>query len=66
MMEIKKFDIVKCPFDEIGLVRKINDKILWGHRYNVEIIKTKGVFNQLGDKVPYKESDLKVVKELHF
>ena len=63
---MQKFDIVKCPFGEIGLVRKINDKILWGCKYTVEIINTKGIFNQLGDKVPYKESDLTVVKELHF
>lgn len=64
-MDPTEYDIVKCPFDEIGLVRSFSRRA-WLDFYIVEIIKTNGVFNQLGDKVSYKKSDLKVVKELHF
>ena len=65
-MEIQKFDIVKCPFDEIGLVRKVETNKLWGNGVKVEIIKTNGVFHQLGEKVAHKPESLTVVKELHF
>ena len=65
-MEINKFDIVKCPFDEIGLVRKVVIKNIWGNRICVEIIHTNCVMNNLGDKADYKPEELNVVKKLEF
>ena len=63
---INKFDIVKTQFDEIGIVRHVETKKLWGNMVKVEMIKVDGVFNQLGDIVEYRPESLTVVKELHF
>lgn len=65
-MSVEKFDIVKCPFDEIGIVREIETQKLWGNRVLVEIIKTKGVFHKLGENAEYKPEDLKIVTKLQF
>ena len=65
-MKVQKYDIVKCPFDEIGIVQEYEEKYPWGNQAKVLIIKTNGIMHELGDIVEYKPEDLKVVKELHF
>ena len=65
-MKLNKFDIVKCPFDEIGLIRKVETKNIWGNNVMVEIINTIGVMNNHGDIVEYKPEDLIIIKKLEF
>lgn len=52
-------DIVNLPFDEVGVIKSIDNAIIWGFRYIVEIIESDGIFNYVGDIVNFKSSQFK-------
>lgn len=49
-------DKVNLPFNEKGEILSIDDKVLWGHKYNVLITESEGIFNEVGDIVQYKST----------
>lgn len=53
MKNIEVGDKVTLPFDEEGEVKEIIN-IPWGYNYLVEITKSKGVFNKVGEVNTYK------------
>ena len=49
-MKFKKGDKVKLPFNETGTIVKVNENIMWGHKYDVKIRKaTLSVTNEIAD-----------------
>lgn len=59
-MEIKKGTIVGLPFNEVGIVKTFNNKLLWGFKYKVEILKGS-VFNTKGEIADFKLEQLEFI-----
>ncbi len=60
-MKFKKGDKVILPFNETGTIVKVNENLLWGHKYDVKI--RKATFNITNQIVDFKEEQLKLEHE---
>lgn len=58
-MKIEVNDIVKLPFEEIGTVVAVDDKVLWGFKYKVKV-ETPSL-NNAGDIIEAKEGQMKLI-----
>ena len=54
-MEIKKRDRVKLPFNEEGIVTKVNN-FIWGHNYYVRI--TTATISEVNEIHDFKKEQL--------
>ena len=61
-MKFKKGDKVKLPFNEEGIVVNVNEKLLWGCKYDVKI--TKNTLSELGDIAYFREDQLEFLTKL--
>ena len=49
-------DVVSLPLEEEGVIYSIDNTIPWG--FNVEVMITKGTFNDVGEIVQFRKQDL--------
>lgn len=54
---MKVGDTVNLPFDEKGIILKIQNGVFY-KVYWCKIIESKGVFNEVGDEVDFMEQQL--------